>query len=133
MRPSFSVSQNSDRAQVLFQMKEYFGCGSIRPDYSDKTLKYEVRSLNDLMEKIIPFFDQFSLQSEKQRDFLLFKQVCNLMVNDEHVSKDGLEKIEQLANQMNSGKRKYRSILKDIVSATSNSGENTKFRPARMA
>jgi hypothetical protein len=57
VRPSFSVSQNADRSEVLLLMQEYFGCGSIRPDRSDKTLKYEVRCLDDLVEHIIPFFE----------------------------------------------------------------------------
>ena len=39
VRPSFSVSQNGDRAEVLHALQAYFGCGSIRPDRSDKTLK----------------------------------------------------------------------------------------------
>ena len=32
VRPSFSVSQNGDRAEVLHVLQAYFGCGSIRPD-----------------------------------------------------------------------------------------------------
>src|SRR5207244_12774268 len=40
VRPSFSVSQNADRSEVLLLMQQYFGCGSIRPDRSDKTLKF---------------------------------------------------------------------------------------------
>src|SRR6478752_3555055 len=39
VRPSLSVSQNGDRAEVLHAIQAYFGCGSIRPDRSDKTLK----------------------------------------------------------------------------------------------
>ena len=39
VRPSFSVSQNGDRAEVLHAFQAYFGCGSIRPDRSDKTVK----------------------------------------------------------------------------------------------
>ena len=30
VRPSFSVSQNGDRAEVLYAIQAYFGCGSIR-------------------------------------------------------------------------------------------------------
>ena len=45
VRPSFSVSQNGDRAEVLYAIQAYFGCGSIRPDRSDQTLKWEVRRL----------------------------------------------------------------------------------------
>jgi hypothetical protein len=56
IRPSFSVSQNRDRAEVLEIFRHQLGCGSIRPDRSDKTLKYEVRSVSDLVERVIPHF-----------------------------------------------------------------------------
>jgi len=54
VRPSFSVSQNGDRAEVLHALEAHFGCGSIRPDRSDKTLKWETRRLEDLLGRVIP-------------------------------------------------------------------------------
>src|SRR5207245_11038848 len=56
VRPSFSVSQNGDRAEVLHALQAYFGCGSIRPDRSDSTLKWATRSLAGLVERVIPPF-----------------------------------------------------------------------------
>jgi LAGLIDADG endonuclease len=53
VRPSLSVSQNGDRSEVLLLMQAYFGAGTIRPDRSDKTLKWEVRSLSVLIAQII--------------------------------------------------------------------------------
>ena len=107
-KPSFSVSQNEDRAQILFLMQNVFKCGFIRRDYSDKTLKYEVRSLDDLMEKIIPHFEKFPLLSDKQKDFNYFRKVCFLMQRNSHKEKAGLKKILEHAFKMNpSGKRKY--------------------------
>ena len=107
-KPSFSVSQNEDRAQILFLMQKVFKCGFIRRDYSDKTLKYEVRSLNDLIYKIIPHFEKYPLLSEKRNDFNHFKSVCLLMQKSLHKEKNGLRKILNHAFQMNpSGKRKY--------------------------
>src|SRR5579885_2619609 len=50
VRPGFSVSQNGDRAEVLHAIKAYFGCGSIRPDRSDHTLKWETRRLEDILD-----------------------------------------------------------------------------------
>src|SRR4051812_15371323 len=50
VRPSFSVSQNRERAEVLYALQGHFGCGSIRPDRSDKTLKWETRKLDELVE-----------------------------------------------------------------------------------
>ena len=107
-KPSFSVSQNEDRAQTLFLMQKIFECGFMRRDFSDKTLKYEVRSLDDLIEYVIPHFDQYPLFSDKQKDFDYFKQVCLLMKTNIHREKKGLKKILDLAFKMNpSGKRKY--------------------------
>ncbi len=65
-RPSFSVSQNGDRAHLLYEIQQRWGCGFIRPDRSDKTLKYEVRNIRDLVEKVLPHFESFPLLSSKQ-------------------------------------------------------------------
>jgi hypothetical protein len=106
-RPSFSVSQNEDRRQVLDLIKEHFGCGFIRRDWSDKTVKFEVRDHNDLMTKIIPHFEKFPLISAKHNDFILFKTICEIVHSQEHLSKNGFIEIINLAYQMNgSGKRK---------------------------
>ena len=60
VRPSFSVSQNGDRAEVLHAIQAYFGCGSIRPDRSDKTVKWETRRLEDHPRTVIvPHFEQY--------------------------------------------------------------------------
>src|SRR6476646_11097909 len=63
VRPSFSVSQNGDRAEVLHALQAHFGCGSIRPDRSDKTLKWETRRLEDILDRVIPHFDAYPLLS----------------------------------------------------------------------
>ena len=108
VRPSFSVSQNADRSEVLLLMQRHFGCGSIRPDRSDKTLKYEVRRLDDLIERIIPFFETNPLLSSKQRDFERFATVCRLVRTGAHRTDSGLREIVDLAMAMNaSGKRKF--------------------------
>ncbi len=89
-------------------MQEYFSCGTIRPDRSDKTLKWEVRSLPVLMTRINPHFEMYPLLSGKQRDFEFFASICERMTEGEHLTRFGLEQIVRLAGQMNpSGKRGY--------------------------
>src|SRR2546427_12085105 len=108
VRPSFSVSQNGDRAEVLHALQAYFGCGSIRPDRSDRTLKWETRRLDDLVGRIVPHFVRYPLLSGKQRDFDRFALVCRLMADGEHRSREGLVRIIGIARGMNpSGKRRY--------------------------
>jgi hypothetical protein len=84
VRPSFSVSQNSDRREVLELMLEYFRCGTIRPDRSDQTVKFEVRSAASLLGAVIPHFEQYPLMSAKQRDFEKFAAVCRLVAGGGH-------------------------------------------------
>jgi LAGLIDADG endonuclease len=121
VRPSLSVSQNGDRAEVLRLVESYFGCGSIRPDRSDKTLKWETRRLGDLIERVIPHFDRFPLLSGKRLDYDRFAKICRLMSADAHRTARGLIEIVELTIGMNpSGKRRYRA---EEILATLRQGE----------
>jgi len=108
IRPSFSVSQNADRAQLLYKLQEHWECGSIRPDRSDKTLKFEVRNVRELTDKVLPHFRTYPLLSAKQADIERFDQICQLIVAGKHFERQGFEEIVRLATGMNpSSKRKY--------------------------
>ena len=71
------------------------------------TYVYVVRDREDLTDKIIPFFQEFSLQTEKAKDFQLFATVVELMKEGAHRHEVGIKKIIHLAYQMN-GSGKYR-------------------------
>ena len=131
VRPSFSVSQNADRAELLHVIQREWKCGFIRPDRSDKTLKYEVRQVRDLTERVLLHFQNYPLRSSKQDDVMRFERICRLVSEGAHLTDEGFREIVQIAMQMNpSGKRKYSGsdILNSlrpgerIVYATSNRG-----------
>ena len=110
VRPSFSVSQNKDRSEVLYAIQDAWGCGFIRPDRSDKTLKYEVRNVEALVTTVVPHFRRFPLLSSKQADFERFARVCETVSVRDHLQPDGFERIVRWSMEMNpSGKRKYRA------------------------
>ena len=112
MRPSLSVSQNGDRAEVLLLIQRYFGCGRIRPDRSDRTVKWETRSLDPIRATVIPHFSKYPMLSGKQRDFERFADICERMARREHLLRSGLVEIVRLAGEMNpSGKRGYPADL----------------------
>jgi LAGLIDADG DNA endonuclease family protein len=118
VRPSISVSQNGERSEVLLAIQQHFGCGTLRPDRSDRTLKWEVRSLPLIVDRIIPHFKRYPLQSGKHRDFELFADICERMARGEHRTTDGLREIVGRASRMNpSGKRGYlpETILKSVL------------------
>ena len=98
-------------------IQKFLECGFIRRDYSDRTLKLEVRSINDLVKKVIPHFQKYPLISSKRKDFEYFSKICVMVARRKHLNKNGLRKIVQIAYKMNpSGKRKYKQgdILKGL-------------------
>jgi hypothetical protein len=118
IRPSFAVAQNYDRREVLDLIHKHFECGFMRRDYGDKTLKFEVRRIDDLLEKIIPHFEQYPLYSAKHEDFLLFAKICRMIKDEKHLNPKGAKEIIELSFQMNgSGKRKYsqKEMISKIV------------------
>jgi hypothetical protein len=107
IRPSFSVSQNNDRSEVISIFKKYFGCGSIRRDRSDKTVKFETRSVKDLVEKVIPHFKKCPLISGKRKDFEIFSDICEKIYKQEHLACQGFNQIVELSSRINiSGKKR---------------------------
>ncbi len=80
VRPSVSVSQNADRSEVIEEIQAYFGCGSIRPDPNDATVKWESRSTRRLAEHVLPHFRMRPLRSGKQHDVDALDAICRLML-----------------------------------------------------
>ncbi|MBI4253050.1 LAGLIDADG family homing endonuclease [Candidatus Uhrbacteria bacterium] len=107
-RPSFTISQHQRSKVVLDDLKDFFGCGTIRFNIHDGTYKYEVRNINDLCEKIIPHFEQYPLRSSKYHDFETWRSICANVLKRQHRTSDGLKIIITRAYQMNGlGARRY--------------------------
>jgi len=106
IRPSFSVSQNADRAEVLLMFQQVFGCGAIRPDRSDKTIKYETRSISDIALKIIPHFQDYPLLSGKKKEFESFAAIVQLLYDGKHLTPSGFAEVLVLASLLNAGSKK---------------------------
>ncbi len=107
-RPSFSLSLHQRDLQLLQQVQAYFGCGAIRYSRRDRTYRYEVRSVRELVRKVIPHFEKYPLAGSKGRDFEHFAQICRMVLANRHLQRASLEEIIELAYAMNpSGPRRY--------------------------
>ena len=114
--PEFHVSQNPERRQVLDLIAGRLGCGRIRENHSrsmDKTLVFIVRNRNDLITKVIPFFERQPLLSSKQLDFERFATVVRAMARGKHLTEEGFEALRELALTMNCG-GKYRTVHRSV-------------------
>src|SRR5947209_9638412 len=110
--PEFHVSQCPERRQVLDLIVERLGCGRIRENHRgsrDTTLVLVVRNRQDLLTRVLPFFDRQPLVSSKQQDYLVFASIVRAMAKGEHLSFDGFEALKVRATAMN-GDGKYRRV-----------------------
>lgn len=101
--PEFTVVQHEKDVQVLHAIKAYFNCGVIRRNHGDR-MAYRVRGLEHLSQKIIPFFEQHTLRTKKQVDFMKFRQVLLKIQVGDHLTAQGIEEIREINEQMNRGK-----------------------------
>lgn len=102
---------------LLQGVHQYFDCGAIRYSKSDRTNKYESRSVADLISKIIPHFEKYALHGSKQNDFNRFAEICRSVHANRHLNGERLRGIIHSAFEMNpSGKRKHekKDLLKVI-------------------
>jgi hypothetical protein len=107
VRPSFSLSLNEKDLRLPEALQAFFGCGRIRESKTDRTFKYEARSIGDLAGVILPHFERFPLRGCKARSCAGFSRVCEMIEQGDHLQRDGLREIVRIAYQMNLGKRRH--------------------------
>ena len=63
-------------------------------------MRFRVRKLSDLQEKIIPFFDQNPLKTKKHVEFIRFKELCALLHQKTHLTPEGFARCLKLAKNL---------------------------------
>ena len=88
------------------QIKNYFQAGTIQiknNKIGDRSVIYSIKSLKEIIEKVIPHFDNFPLLTKKKADYLLFKEVVILMSEGKHLTVEGLREIIAYKASINKG------------------------------
>ena len=104
--PEFVLTQGERSLPALKQVIKFFGCGKIfvnrrKDNHRENLYRYCVRSVKDLQEKIIPFFQQYPLQTAKSQDFRSFAKIVNMMSKQMHFSAEGMNIIASIIQTMN--------------------------------
>lgn len=97
--PEFRVVQHKRDEKVLYQFKEFFGFGKVTVNHGERK-EFRVRGLENL-NKLVKFFKDNPLKTSKQRSFEVFAEIIERMNKGKHLTKEGLDKIAELASQMN--------------------------------
>ena len=99
----FQLGLHSKDYDLLSQLQQYLGgIGAIYLNGKREVANYSVFSINDLY-KLILHLDKYPLKTQKAADFLLFKQVVELMNNKVHLTTEGLNQIVNIKASMNLG------------------------------
>ncbi len=92
-----------DRALILVIKKFFGGIGYVSKPNASSTVEFRVSTLKDIVGVILPHFDNYSLITKKRSDYELFKQVVLLMLNKEHSTLEGIQKIVNIRASINLG------------------------------
>jgi hypothetical protein len=95
VQPEFVVVQAAPSAHVLNDMQDFFGCGQVgvnrrHDNHRHDMYRWSVRSLSDLAERIVPFFEQHPLRTAKAQEFDKFSMVVRMMRERRHLTVTGL-------------------------------------------
>ena len=93
---TFQITQHIRDSALLESIIKYLNCGRVNIRSTNLAIDYLLTTHNDVNNKLIPFFQEYPLQSVKIKDYLDFCKVINLINNKEHLTKEGVEKIKIL-------------------------------------
>lgn len=99
------IELHKDDAGVLYKIQEMLGVGNIKFHKSRDSVLFYVARFEDIVEVILPIFEQFPLQTTKYLDFKSFKEAINIKLNykkRDTLTKTDLKKINNLKASMNS-------------------------------
>jgi hypothetical protein len=108
----FVVTQGERSLACLRELREFFGVGQViinnrYDNHREHLHRYVVRRRADLLETVIPFFQQHPLRSSKREDFEKFVRCVELVAGDSHRTPAGLIEIAEIVQTMNRRKPRH--------------------------
>lgn len=102
----FKVELSIDDREILEWVKTIFNCGNTywlpQRNYRCKqAYRYVVQDLENLITKVIPFFEQFPLQGRKAQDFIRFKTILHDFINNEILDTPLYSKLADKVKKLN--------------------------------
>jgi hypothetical protein len=128
--PEFVVTQGGKSLQALHDLKEFFECGRVfinrrNDNHREPLYRFCVRSIADLRNKIVPFFQENQLRTAKREDFEKFTRVLKLIGERKHLNSEGIMEIARVVQTMN---RKKPSRFLESSETTRQASSATKMK-----
>lgn len=101
----FAILLRADDKDILEKIKNTLNCGKISISKRG-AVRYSVNNVDELVDKIVPFFDKYSLHAKKKYDFNLWQEALVILERNRQL------KIQRPSNQV--GFSKVQWSTKDL-------------------
>ncbi len=81
----FIIALRIDDKEILEKIRTSLECGRISLSKSGEA-RFYVNAINDLKDKLVPFFEKYSLRAKKQKDFLLWKEALMILYKNQQIN-----------------------------------------------
>lgn len=98
----FTITQHFRDKQLIESLVNYLSCGRYYKSSNRNEVYFISSTFEDNYKKIIPIFAKYPLYGSKQKDYLDYVKVANLIKSKDHLTAEGLSKIKLIQNRMNS-------------------------------
>ena len=97
----FQIVQHSRDVELMEMLISTLGCGRIELALKQSAVYYVVTKYQDILEKLIPLFDNYPIKGVKALDYSDFKKIVFLMKDKAHLTEQGLMEIQSIKLNMN--------------------------------
>jgi LAGLIDADG endonuclease len=118
----FVVTQGAKSVECLQMMQTFFGVGRVYcnrrfDNHKEHLYQFVVAKRSDLLQTIIPFFQQHPLRTSKHLDFQKFARCMRMIETNAHLTVCGLLEIVEIMPTMNHCKPRTEMIriLRDYM------------------
>jgi len=113
----FKITLHLRDLVLLKKIQDFFrGIGYISKSTNKNSVAFEVRKQSDLNNIIVHHFVNYPLLTQKAADFILFKQIIELMNKKIHLTSEGIIKIINIKASINKGiSEVIKSEFKNII------------------
>ena len=110
-RLHFQIELRSDDMEILQKIHKTLGCGHIYElNYKrygwNPHVELKVSSIREIIDKLIPFFEQYPLRAKKRLSYQYFLQAVEIFKTKQHLTLDGIEQLRNIRKEMNQFSKK---------------------------
>lgn len=95
----FKITQHKRDIELIKRIANFLDCGFIIEQPNVSTVSLNCKKTSDILNKIIPFFDNYPLIGNKRLDYEDFYKIAILIKNNSHLTEQGLKNIKTGMNR----------------------------------